>query len=78
MKFEIKTEPVCTVLIAVPAYAAIIIITLGTGVQAHDAWFPLSVVVATLVIGISFVTSGKFDGKYQTRGEPSNEAPGRG
>ena len=59
MKFEVKTEPVCAVLIAVPAYAAIVIITLGTGVQAHNTWFPLSVVVATLVISILFVTSGK-------------------
>ena len=57
MKFEIKTEPVCAVLISVPAYAAIVIITLGTGVRAQDAWFPLSVVVAILVIGVSFVTS---------------------
>ena len=50
MKFEVKTEPVCAVLVAVPAYAAIVIITLGTGVRAQDAWFPLSVVVAVLVI----------------------------
>ena len=57
MKFEIKTEPVCAVLISVPAYAAIVIITLGTGVRAQDAWFPLSVVVAILVIGVSFVTT---------------------
>jgi hypothetical protein len=59
MKFEVKTDPVCAVLIPVPAYAAIIIITLGTGVQAHDAWFPLSVVVAILVLGVSFVSSAK-------------------
>ena len=54
MKFEIKTEPVCAVLIAVPAYAAILINPLGTGVRAQDAWFPLSVVVA---IAISFITN---------------------
>ncbi len=57
MKFEVKTEPVCAVLVAVPAYAAIVIITLGTGVRAQDAWFPLSVIVAILVIAISFVTN---------------------
>jgi hypothetical protein len=57
MKFEVKTEPVCAVLVAIPAYAAIVIITLGTGVRAQDAWFPLSVIVAILVIAISFVTS---------------------
>ena len=56
MKFEVKTEPVCAVLISVPAYAAIVIITLGTRVRAQDAWFPLSVVVAILVIGVSFVS----------------------
>ena len=59
MKFEIKTEPVCAVLIAVPAYAAIIIITLGSGVEAQDAWFPLSIIVTILAIGLSFVTPGK-------------------
>ena len=55
MKFEVKTEPVCAVLIAVPAYVAIVLITLGTGVRAQDAWFPLTVVVAVLGIAISFV-----------------------
>ncbi len=55
MKFEVKTEPLCVVL--VPAYAAIIIVTLGTGVRAQDASFPLSVIVAILVIAISFVTN---------------------
>ena len=59
MKFEIKTEPVCAVLIAVPAYAAIVIITIGTGIQAQDAWFPLAIVVTILAIGTSVVTSGK-------------------
>ena len=57
MKFEVKIKPVCTVLVAVPAYAAIVIITLGTGVRAQDAWFSLSVIVAILVIAISFVTN---------------------
>jgi hypothetical protein len=49
MKFEIKTEPVCAVLIAVPAYAA-------TGVQAQDAWFPLSVIVVVLAIGMNYIS----------------------
>ncbi len=57
MKFEIKTEPVCAVLIAVPAYFAIVVITLGTGVQAQDLWFRITVVVTILAIGISFVYS---------------------
>ena len=55
MKFEIKTEPVCVVFIAGPAYFAIVVITLGTGVQAQDAWFPLTVVVTILSIAITFV-----------------------
>ena len=57
MKFEIKTEPVCAVLIAIPAYFAIVVIMLGTGVQAQDSWFPITVVVRILAIGISFVYS---------------------
>jgi hypothetical protein len=55
MKFEIKTEPVCAVLIAVSAYFAIVVITLGTGEQVQDLWFPITVVVTILAIGISFV-----------------------
>ena len=57
MKFENKTEPVCTVLIAVPAYTAIVIITGGTGVNAQDVWFPLSLVVTILAIGITNISS---------------------
>ncbi len=59
MKFEIKMEPVCAVLIAVPAYAAIDIITIDTGIQAQDTSFPFAIVVTILAIGISVVTSGK-------------------
>ena len=55
MKFEIKTEPVCAVLVIVPAYFAIVVITLGTGVQAQDSWFPITVIVTILAIAISFV-----------------------
>lgn len=45
MKFEIKMEPVCAVLFAIPAYAAIVIIMRRTEVQVQDSWFPLSAVV---------------------------------
>jgi len=57
MKFEIKTEPVCAVLVAVPAYFAIIVVTLGTGVQAQDSWFPITVIVTILALAISFIYS---------------------
>jgi len=57
MKFKIKMEPVCAVLIAVPADVAIMIIMLGTGVQAQDVWFPLSVIVMILAIGIAYMSS---------------------
>jgi hypothetical protein len=55
MRFEIKTEPLCAVLVAVSAYAAIVIIILSTGVRAQDAWFLLSLIVAILLIAISFI-----------------------
>ena len=55
MKFEIKTEPVCAVLVVVPAYFAIVLVTLGTGVQAQDSWFLTTVIVTILAIAISFV-----------------------
>jgi hypothetical protein len=55
MKFDIKTEPVCAVLVVVPAYFAIVVITLWTGVQAQDSWFPVTVIVTILAIAISFV-----------------------
>ena len=55
MKFEVKTEPVCTVLVVVPAYFTIVVVTLGTGVQAQDSWFPITVIVMILAIAISFI-----------------------
>ena len=57
MEFKVKTEPVYAVLVAVPAYFAIIVLTLGTGVQAQDSWFPITVIVMILTIAISFVYS---------------------
>ena len=57
MKFEIKTEPVCVVFIDVPAYFAIVVITLATGVQAHDAWFPQTVIHTILAIAITVIYS---------------------
>ena len=57
MKFEVKTGPVCAVLVAVPAYFAIVVLTLGTGVQAQDSWFLITVIVTILAIAISFVYS---------------------
>jgi hypothetical protein len=56
MEFEIKTELVCAVLIAVPAYTAIVVITLGTGKQAQDAWSPITIIVAILAIGITYIS----------------------
>jgi hypothetical protein len=55
MKFEINTEPVCAVLIAVTAYWAVVIITIGTGVQAQDAWLPITIIVAILAIRITYI-----------------------
>ena len=57
MKFEVRTEPVCTVLVTIPAYFTIIVVTLGTGVQAQDSWFPITVIVTILAIAISFIYS---------------------
>ena len=59
MKFEIKTEPVCAVLIAVPAYAAISVVVVATGVSAQDEWFPLGVIVVVLAIGMSYISPNK-------------------
>jgi hypothetical protein len=52
MKFEIKTEPVCAVLFTVPAYTAIIAITIFTQVQAQDTWFPLTIIITIMLIAI--------------------------
>jgi hypothetical protein len=53
MKFEIKTEPVCAVLVSVPAYIAIVVITLYTGMKAEDAWLPLTVTFLRNPISVS-------------------------
>ena len=55
MKFKVKTEPVCAVLVVVPAYFAIVVVMLGTGVQAQDSWVPITVIVTILAIAISFI-----------------------
>jgi hypothetical protein len=55
MKFEIKTEPVCAVLVSVPAYIAIVIITLYTGMKAEDAWLPLTVTLVIMYIALFYV-----------------------
>ena len=57
MTFKVKTEPVCAVLVAVPAYFAIIVVTLGTGVQAQDSWFSITIIVTILALAISFIYS---------------------
>ena len=57
MKFEVKTEPVCAVLVAVPAYFTIVVVTPSTGVQAQDSWFPITIIVTILVLAISFINS---------------------
>ena len=57
MKFEIKMEPVCAVLIAIPAYFVIVVLTPGTGVQAQDSWFPITVIMTILTIAIAFFYS---------------------
>ena len=55
MKFEIKTKPVCAVLVAVPAYAAIVAITIATHVKAQDVWFPLAFVIVIMGIVIGWI-----------------------
>ena len=57
MKLEVKMEPVCAVLVTIPAYFAIVVVTLGTGVQAQDSWFPIIVIVMILPLAISFMYS---------------------
>jgi hypothetical protein len=44
------------VLIAVPAYTAIIVIMLGTGMQAQDAWLPITIIVAIIAIRITYIS----------------------
>ena len=56
MKLEIKTEPVGAALIAVPAYTAIVVITLGTGMQTQDVWLPITIIVVILAIGITYIS----------------------
>ena len=51
----IATGAALALLVAVPAYFTIVVLTLSTGVQAQDFWFPITVVVTILAIPISFV-----------------------
>ena len=49
--------PVYAVLVAVPAYFAIVVVMLGTGVQAQNSWCPITVIVTILAFAISFIYS---------------------
>ena len=55
MKIEVKTEPVCAVLVAVPAYFAIVVVKFGMGIQAQDSWFLITIIVTILALAISFM-----------------------
>jgi hypothetical protein len=55
MEFKIKTEPVCIVLVAVPAYAAIAIVTVRAGLEAKDVWYPVSLIAVILFISIRYI-----------------------
>jgi hypothetical protein len=55
MEFKIKTEPVCIVLVAVPAYAAIATITIRAGLDARDVWYPVSLIAVILYISIRYI-----------------------
>ena len=55
MEFKIKTEPVCIVLVAVPAYAAIAIVTIRAGLDAKDVWYPVSLIAVILFISIRYI-----------------------
>ena len=57
MKLEVKMEPVCAVLVTIPAYFAIVVVTLGMGIQAQDSWCPITVIVTILAFAISFIYS---------------------
>jgi hypothetical protein len=50
MELKIKTEPVCNILVAIPAYIAII--TIKAGSNAEDVWYPASLIVLILFISI--------------------------
>ena len=45
------------VLIAVPAYWAIVVITLRTRAQAQDVWLPITIIVVILAVGITYIAS---------------------
>jgi hypothetical protein len=52
MEFKIKTEPICIILVAVSAYAAIAIVMIKTGLDATDVWYPVSLIAVILFISI--------------------------
>ncbi len=55
MEFKIKTEPVCIVLVAVPAYAAIATVVIRAGLDARDVWYPVSLIAVILYISIRYI-----------------------
>ena len=55
MKFKIKTEPVCVVLVAAAAYTAITIIMISMGVETKDVRYPVSLIAIILEVSIGYI-----------------------
>ena len=56
MKFEIKTEPVCIVVVAVSCYISIVVITIYNKEKPYKNWYPVKLLTFILFLSISYIT----------------------
>ncbi len=55
MKFEIKMEPVCVVVVAVLCYISIVIIATFDKVEPYENWYPITLLTFILFLSITYI-----------------------
>ena len=56
MKFEIKTEPVCVVVVAVLCYILIVVTVIFDKQEPYENWYPITLLTFILFLLITYIT----------------------
>ena len=56
MKFEIKTEPVCVVVVAVSCYISIVVIVIFNKEEPYKNWYPITPLTFIPFRSITYIT----------------------
>ena len=56
MKFEIKMEPVCVVVVVVSCYILIVVIAIFDKEEPYENWYPITLLTYILFLLITYIT----------------------